>query len=272
MRLADKIRERMQLLNIQPKKSLGQNFLISEPVVEKVINTVKQHGGHHIIEIGPGLGALTDELIKIDKNILLLELDRVFCEFWREQNIELIEGDALNIEWLKLTNNQTILVSNLPYQISSSIVIDRSIDEVPLKAMILMFQKEVAQRIKAKEKTEEYGLLSVIAQTFWRIEITADAGTRDFFPPPQINSRVLHFYDYQKMIINKKTYLGFVKACFSQRRKFLTKNIQSFGNQKLDLEVVKKLLASMGYPDTVRAEEIKVNDYIKLFIELGLNK
>jgi 16S rRNA (adenine1518-N6/adenine1519-N6)-dimethyltransferase len=193
------VKEKLALLGIQPKKSLGQNFLISENVISKIVKKVELQKSKKMIEIGPGLGALTESLISLQLPLTILELDSVFANYWRAQsrdeNLVVVECDALQWEgWSSLIDvKETILVSNLPYQISSSIVIDRSVDKTTLGAMVLMFQKEVAQRIKAKHQTEHYGLLSVIAQTFWEIENLVEAGPKDFFPPPQIASRVLYF-------------------------------------------------------------------------------
>ncbi|MCB0369474.1 MAG: ribosomal RNA small subunit methyltransferase A, partial [Bdellovibrionales bacterium] len=170
---------------ILAKKSLGQNFLISDFAINLVINKIKQLDKKTIIEIGPGPGALTDLIRSLDCDITLIELDENFSQYWTNQNLKVINQDALQVNWKSFENkSNTVLVSNLPYQISSSIVIDRSIDEESLGNMILMFQKEVAQKIRAKPKTSEFGLLSLIAQSFWKIENICDLGLRDFIPAP----------------------------------------------------------------------------------------
>ena len=168
-----------------------------------------------MVEIGPGLGALTDILIQSDFKYQAIELDKSLFDYWKEQGLDIINEDALRINWS--TIQAETLVSNLPYQISSSIVIDRSVEPCNIQSMVLMFQKEVAQRIRAQAKTDAYGLLSVIAQEFWNIETVCDAGPKDFSPPPKVASRVLKFSLKPNDIENRSHYLRFVKMCFQQR-------------------------------------------------------
>jgi 16S rRNA (adenine1518-N6/adenine1519-N6)-dimethyltransferase len=276
------IKEKLAALGIQPKKSLGQNFLISEIVINKIISKVEQQKAKKLIEVGPGLGALTESLLSLGLPLTVLELDSVFAEEWRKRAIELgvaksdrsseslmastsqleiAECDALRWEsWGTLPEAEaTVLVSNLPYQISSSIVIDRSIEKPFIKAMVLMFQKEVAQRIMARHKTESYGLLSVIAQTFWDVEKLVDAGPKDFFPPPQIASRVLYFKRKDTPIVDPKRYLKWVKAGFAHRRKLLKSNL---GAVIRDPEI---LIEKMSLNPQCRAEELTVAQWIELY-------
>lgn len=266
----ERMKVRMQELGIEPKKSLGQNFLIADHVIEKIIAAAQKQKPQKLFEIGPGLGALTDLLKPLSSKYKLLELDSVFAQYWKNQGMDLWEGDALHAPWSYWIEEQTVLVSNLPYQISSSIVIDRSIDEKSLQAMVLMFQKEVAQRLMAQAKTEDYGLLTVIAQTFWQIEKVSEAGPRDFFPPPRVASRVLLFTQRPHKVVNKKKFLQFVKAAFSQRRKLMAKNLLQMGS--IGDEQVKKAMKDVGLHDKVRSEELKVEQFTELFTQLGLNQ
>ncbi len=166
MNTKSKVLERIKQFSVEAKKSLGQNFLINDRVIEKIILQVTKLKPTSILEIGPGLGSLTDELEKIGVDFQLLELDRKFVEYWKSRNLNVIECDALHWDWHNWQGDGRVLVSNLPYQISSSLVIDRSLDENPPDFMILMFQKEVAQRIRAQFDTSDYGMLSVVSQVF----------------------------------------------------------------------------------------------------------
>jgi 16S rRNA (adenine1518-N6/adenine1519-N6)-dimethyltransferase len=265
------IKEKLAELGIQPKKSLGQNFLINSNIISKIINKVEQQKPMNLIEVGPGLGALTESLLSLGIPLTLLELDSVFANYWRERSmnlglgpnlgLEVVECDALRWKtWTNLPNAEgTVLVSNLPYQISSSIVIDRSIEKPFIKAMVLMFQKEVAQRIMARHKTENYGLLSVIAQTFWDIENLVEAGPKDFFPPPQIASRVLYFKQKTAPIENPKHYLKWVKAGFAHRRKLLKSNLGVMVKDPV------LLIEKMALNPQCRAEELTVSQWIGLY-------
>lgn len=252
----------MAELGISPQKSLGQNFLINQRVISKIVEFAKKTEVDRLIEIGPGLGALTREL---PKPLTVIELDRKLSEYWRQQEeIEVIEGDALRIDWEELVGSMTsMIVSNLPYQISSSLVIERSIEPVGVSDMVLMFQKEVAQRIQASPNSKEYGLLSVIAQTFWEIDLLVEAGPRDFYPAPKVASRVLSFSRKKSPVNEASAYLKFVKAAFSQRRKIVWKNLSAYCRKG------KNLATEMGLSENLRAENLSVEDFLSIFEQVG---
>jgi 16S rRNA (adenine1518-N6/adenine1519-N6)-dimethyltransferase len=245
----ERLSERIQILHHQAKKSLGQNFLVSDHVIQKIITAAQVIKEDNLIEIGPGLGALTDFLVIQHTNYTAIEMDHKLSEYWKDQGLSVVEGDALKIDWSNLTAK--LLVSNLPYQISSSIVIERSIKPFQIQTMILMFQKEVAQRLRAKQQTPEYGMLSVIAQEFWDLETVCDAGPKDFDPPPKIASRVLQFKARQTEITDRAGYLQFVKSCFQQRRRILKSNLPVSMTEKLMKWIENKKLS-----DKVRVEEL----------------
>ena len=245
----ERFKERAEKLSHTAKKSLGQNFLVSDHVIEKIIESAKIIKENNLIEIGPGLGALTDFLVLNHTNYTAIEMDHGLSEYWKDQGLSVVEGDALKIDWSNLTGK--LLVSNLPYQISSSIVIDRCINPFQIQTMILMFQKEVAQRIRAKEQTPQYGMLSVIAQEFWDIETVCDAGPKDFDPPPKIASRVLKFKQRSTEIADRSNYLQFVKSCFQQRRRILKSNLPGTMTDRLMKWIDHKKLS-----DKVRVEEL----------------
>jgi 16S rRNA (adenine1518-N6/adenine1519-N6)-dimethyltransferase len=256
-------------LGIEPKKSLGQNFLISDSVIAKIIQAAQQTKPGFLLEIGPGPGALTYHLQKLSSNYQLIELDSEISKYWRDRGMKLIEADALQIDWtpfLKETRPLT-LVSNLPYQISSSIVIDRSLDADPFDHMVLMFQKEVAQRIRARQKDELYGMLSVVTQSFWKIETVSEAGPGDFFPPPKVASRVLSFERKDSPVADKKKYFHFVKAAFLHPRKLMASNLQE--RMSISKEKATEILKSMNLPEKARAGELSVQQFVDFYHRLG---
>lgn len=264
MYLTNEIIAKLEALGVSPKKALGQNFLVSTGAIEKIVNAVKAMSPQYLVEIGPGLGSLTESLVALELPLTLLELDRMFSAYWRERNFEVVEGDALRWDWGQLAHPKgTVLVSNLPYQISSSIVIDRSVPGEDLKGMVLMFQKEVAERITARPKTEAYGLLSVIAQNFWNISTVLDAGPRDFYPPPKIASRVLAFVPRADISGNRRDFLRVVKAGFAQRRKYLLSNLKALGRVGMD-ESLRRVFNDLDLSQQVRAEELAVSDWRRL--------
>lgn len=256
-----RLAQRMAELNHTAKKALGQNFLISDHVIGKIIEAVELLQPKELIEIGPGLGALTDILIERYKDYHVFELDRNLAEYWRTRGLTVIEGDALQLDWSQLKSS--VLVSNLPYQISSTLVIEKSVQPYSLKNMVLMFQKEVALRIRAKPKTDDYGLLSVVAQEFWTIDIVCEAGPVDFSPSPKVASRVLKFAIKASPIENREDYLKFLKMCFRQRRRILKSNLEAKYTEKLMAWAEKNKKT-----DKVRAEELSPEELRDLYQNL----
>lgn len=258
-------------LPIEAKKSMGQNFLIADHVIEKIISEVDRKKPENILEIGPGPGALTDILREKYKNLTLIEFDQVLANHWRQQGFLVFEVDALQWDWIQVEHpEKTMLVSNLPYQISSSIVIDRSLDERPFQSMILMFQKEVAQRIKAKESTEHYGMLSVIAQIFWNIDLVCEAGPRDFKPAPQVASRVLVFQPRTEFAqVDRNEFLRFVKACFAHRRKLLRKNLEAGWFSPEKKIRWSQWIEEYHLSESIRGEELRPEEFVQLYIYLN---
>lgn len=256
MKLAD-LKARMTEMEVRAKKSLGQNFLVSEAVIEKIIAQIKKAEPSVLIEVGPGLGSLTEHLTSYQP--ILIELDSAFAQFWRERGLTVVEGDALRIDWNQLPlQDRSWLVSNLPYQISSSLVIERSIGPQQIVGMVLMFQKEVAERLMAKPRTEAYGFLSVVAQNFWDIKKVADAAPKDFHPSPKVASRVLAFT--RKQEAPERGFVGFIKAAFAQRRKFLLKNLRAVGHK--DWEPV---FGELSIDPKARAEELTPEQFAGLY-------
>jgi len=263
MTASERLEKRMNELQIFAKKSLGQNFLVSDHVIQKIIEATAEMNCAHLVEIGPGCGALTDLLREKYQDLILVELDRTLIEFWKSQNMNVVAGDALQIDWAFAKGRA--LVSNLPYQISSSIVIDRSLEADGLVGMVLMFQKEVAQRIRALCQTEHYGMLSVVAQEFWTIETVCDAGPRDFKPPPKVASRVLRFVPRQTNVSDRAQYLHFVKACFQQRRRVLSTNLNALPSKNYDLNRLQSWYELNKKSDKTRAEELSPLELNSLF-------
>lgn len=261
----ERLKARQNELGVVAKKALGQNFLVSDAVIEKIIAAADQFAAKHIVEIGPGCGALTDLLIEKYKDLKLIELDNELFSFWKSKGIQITHVDALKEDWSKYLGH--LLVSNLPYQISSSLVIERSMDTQPLIGMVLMFQKEVAQRIRAVQQTEHYGMLSVMAQEFWDIQTVCDAGPRDFNPAPKVASRVLSFKPRTSNVVNRTEYLSFLKAAFKQRRRILKTNLAGL-DKKYNLDLLGQWLEQNKKTDKVRVEELSVVQINSLYHHL----
>ncbi|MEK6556398.1 MAG: 16S rRNA (adenine(1518)-N(6)/adenine(1519)-N(6))-dimethyltransferase RsmA, partial [Bdellovibrionota bacterium] len=225
MEQRQQIMRRLQEMEVAPKRSLGQNFLVSEHVIENIISQVRSFKPKAIVEIGPGLGSLTEKLLAMAVPIHLIELDREYARYWKQREtaaqganigssvaggVQVSEADALHIDWNEIVKNPaTLLVSNLPYQIGARVVIDRSLGPDSVTKMILMFQKEVAQRLMATPSTKDYGFLTVVAQAQWKIRLLLEAKPNDFYPAPKVTSRVLIFERLKPMV--DEFFVEFVK-------------------------------------------------------------
>jgi 16S rRNA (adenine1518-N6/adenine1519-N6)-dimethyltransferase len=252
------LKARLERMGLSPKKAFGQNFLVNQMVIRKIVDETKRLEFSDLVEIGPGLGALTEPLLEAGLKPRLIEFDADLVKHWRGLGqTEVIEGDALKIGWNDLgLRENSLLVSNLPYQISTNIVIERCLGPERIRWMILMFQKEVAQRLTAVPRTKEYGMLSVMAQLHFKMRKVADAAPRDFFPAPKVASRVLHFERRDAAGLGLP-FLKFVKRAFALRRKFLLKNLAG--------SVDKATLQRLGMKETVRAEELTPAQFVELF-------
>lgn len=289
--------QQLRHYQVQPKKSLGQNFLIQPNRVQKIIQKVKSLNFDTLIEIGPGWGALTHELKgfcscsthvkikdgatlrgsfdegkKLQPSLILIELDGIIAQHWQQQGFCVWPMDALKVDWQRVPQD-TCVVGNLPYQIASRVLVDLSYKAPQVQHMVLMFQKEVAQNIMATPKSHknyDYGLLSVVAQHAWHRQVLGDAGCGDFYPRPKVASRILYFK--RKSSTLSIEYLNFLKQAFTQRRKQLVNNfvaaplryqsVSEFKNNLLD--VLKKL----NINPCVRAEDLSPLQLWQLFKEL----
>ncbi len=239
--LKEKIDQRMLELHLTAKKSLGQNFLIDQKIVNDIVSFVKKNEDLNWIEIGPGLGSLTDDLKQYLS--LVIELDTNLANYWKAQGLNVVEVDALKYDWSQIAefknnnsnadlnnnvNQKLGLVSNLPYQISSRIVIEMSINS-EVDKMVLMFQKEVADRILSLKMQSSYGFLSVVAQNFWDVKKLVFVSPNCFNPRPKVDSQVLTFIKKESEIKDRNQFTQFVKNCFLERRKKISNKAKKLG-------------------------------------------
>ncbi len=202
----------------------------------------------------------------------MIELDAPIVEYWRERGLNVTDQDALRAPWKDWPETKTDqkpmgLVSNLPYQISTSLVIELCISQHPFDRLVLMFQKEVAERLTSKHREGSYGLLSVMAQLHWQMKKVCDAAPGDFFPAPKIASRVL--------ALERKTsapamedsvrLLGLLKGVFTQRRKILKKTIGIGWPHSLTDEKKDEIWEKMSLKKDVRAEELTPEQWFALY-------
>lgn len=261
----------LKKLGVCPKKSLGQNFLVNPNLCQKIIQQIEASRVRRLIEVGPGLGYLTEGLKTVCLDLILIEKDNILADFLRQKGFCVLNEDALHADWSHLIADHTVLVSNLPYQIASRLLVDRSLDAKPLEQVILMFQREVAMRILAKPKSKSYGLLSVMAQTYWRISKVLEAGPKDFYPHPAVASQVLSFVPKACPDMDSKLFLAFLKVGFSQRRKQLFKLlISSLKVPKINKKDLQNTFKDLDVPLKARPEDLAPHHWVDLFLALSL--
>ena len=255
---------------IKAKKSLGQNFLIDQNVIDKIINLI-QIKNKSILEIGPGTGNLTKNIIKKNpKKILLVEKDSRFLELLNKDSnpiIKIINQDVLKIDENKLDDDVLTVFGNLPYNISTEILSKWIInlkDNFWFDFLILMFQKEVANRIVANFNTSNYGRLSIICNWKLKIKKICNIKPEAFFPKPKIESSLLYFYPKKNFIKIKdpKNLEKITRIFFNQRRKMIKKAFNQIFNG--NNEIIKKNNIDLK----LRPQNLNFETYYKLTQEL----
>ena len=228
-------------MSIYPKKSLGQNFLIDKKIIDKIVSTTKITD-RFILEVGPGTGNLTSKLIeKKPKKVFVIEKDSSLCELLKSKfgnSIDIINSDILKVNENKISTNSLIVFGNLPYNISTEILLKWILNldsNIWFQELVLMFQKEVADRLLARMNTSKYGRLSIISQ--WKLEIKKIMNIKAscFYPKPKIESTLLHFFPKKNFINLDPKNLEFItRIFFNHRRKMIKKPLsQLFKNPDL---------------------------------------
>jgi 16S rRNA (adenine1518-N6/adenine1519-N6)-dimethyltransferase len=256
-------------LMIKPKKSLGQNFLIDKNIINKIIKLTELYNSN-IVEIGPGTGNLTKKIIEQKpKNLILIEKDKILTnnlkyEFEKHNNLKIFNDDILKFDLEKKIKKNSIIVGNLPYNISSQILVKLVKFKKWLpkyKKLILMFQKEVADKILAKYNTTDYGRLTILAAARLKITNQFNVSPNSFYPVPKVKSTVLVF----EPIINKEFKVKQIKNLekishifFSRKRKMINKAFKELF--KNPLEVSRKINVNLN----LRPSELSENEYFKI--------
>ena len=250
-------------MTVKTKKSLGQNFIFDKNLLKKISKLVNSKKNNCLIEIGPGLGTLTNELaLKTFNRLILLEKDvRLISALEKKfigKKVSILNIDALQFDYQNSLYKKSIIIGNLPFNISVELLyLLTKIRKWPPNQikMVLMFQKEVANRIMAIPNNKSYGKLSVIMQSRYYIKKSIDIPSRLFIPEPKVDASILEFTpinDFSKIDISKIDQVA--KAAFSQRRKKIKNNLSNY------LHILKKLSIDFN----LRPENLSVFDYCKI--------
>ena len=274
--LYEEVRSALGDSQFRPKKRLGQNFLIHERLIESILRLLKASPTDEVMEIGPGLGFLTRRLAEIVSKVWAIEVDPFLVEWLMQASlgnhprVQLIHGDILKICLDDLLPRRKIkLVANLPYSISTEVLFRIFAAHEHFSSLVLMVQKEVAERIASQPGTKSYGTLSVWSQLHGRIVEKVQVSPEAFFPRPKVRSTILSMELFPKPLISKEELpllRGLVRAAFGQRRKTLANTLLRW--LKRDREEIEGLLQAQGIDPRQRGETLTVNEFIGLAREV----
>lgn len=257
-------------------KSLGQNFLIDENIILKIIEGSEINKNDVIIEVGPGIGTLTQYLAEMSKKVLAIEIDKSLIPVLDEtlesyDNVEVINSDVLELDLKKLVSDKfpgekVKVVANLPYYVTTPIIMKFLEEEVPVKDIVVMVQKEVADRLKAKPKTKDYGSLSVAVQYYSQPEIVTRVPRSVFIPNPNVESTVIRLKvldNPQVKVTDRKIFHKVVRASFAKRRKTLLNSL-SFSDLELNKDQIKEILVACDIDPRRRGETLDIEEFAVL--------
>ena len=259
------------------KKRLGQNFLIDGQVIADIIDYADIKPDDIVVEIGPGVGFVTEQLVKHAKEVIAIELDEDAVKELKKldaPNLKIIHNDILKQDLSELSESRIKIVANIPYYITSPILAHLlgEIDDLTNKnrnkitEIILMVQEEVARRMAATENSpsKQYGLLTILSQFWADVKIMRHVGRKAFYPSPKVNSAIVKLVVREKPLLDLTDYAHFrrvVKGAFSQRRKNIKNCLVSAGFEK---EKVQKVLQNLSLDENIRGEKLSIEMFGKL--------
>ena len=249
---------------VKPKKHLGQHFLKDISVAVETVDLVKEDSFDLIIEVGPGQGVLTKELYKKYKDrLLLIEKDYRCMPLLKAKfpDAQILNVDFLKIEWDEIIGENILVIGNYPYNISSQIIFKSLEARNRVKAIVGMFQKELAERLASEPGSKKYGVISVFLQAFYKVEMQFDIAPDKFAPPPKVWSSVIKAIrnDRVRLGCDETSFRKVVKQSFQQRRKKLSNALKSL----VLISPEKEQISKMPF-FSKRAEALTVEDYIEL--------
>lgn len=263
------------------KKRLGQNFLINGEVIQNIIEYANIQPEDTVVEIGPGVGFVTEQLVKHAKEVIAIELDEEAIKELEKlgaENLKIIHKDILKTDISELSEGKVKIVANIPYYITSPIIAHLlgEIDDLnnknrnSISDILLMVQEEVARRMVANENSpsKQYGLLTILSQIWADVEIKELVGRKSFFPAPKVNSALVSLKVREKPLLELSDYTHFrktIKAAFSQRRKNIKNCLLSGGFSK---EQIQTAMQNLNLNENVRGEKLSIEMFGKLSEEL----
>lgn len=254
-----------------PRKRFGQHFLCDQGVIQRIVNAIHPKRNDHLIEIGPGQGAMTLPLMKITHEMEVVELDRDLIQELSERvshhgQLCVHNQDVLTFDFTKAKQDGRLLrvVGNLPYNISTPLIFHLLDHSAVISDMVFMLQKEVADRLGAKPDSDDYGRLSVMVQYYCKVTVLFDVAPSAFYPPPKVKSSILKIIPYTTLPFvadDVDLFAQVVKQAFAQRRKTLRNTLKSMVNEAQ--------WTAIGIDPGLRAEVLSVADFVKISNQLS---
>lgn len=259
------------------QKRFGQNFLVDGHVLDKIVDAAMIEKEDGVIEIGPGIGTLTQRLCERASKVVAIEIDKELIPILKDtlsdhSNVKIINADVMKLDMSALIKEEfngadVKVVANLPYYITTPIVMSLLEKHLPLSSVTIMIQKEVAQRMQAKPGTKDYGALSLAVQYYSDTYIAANVPPNCFMPRPKVGSSVIRLTVRQSPETeakNEKLMFDLIRAAFNQRRKTLVNAISNYAGLTFSKEEITKALSKLSLPSDVRGEMLDLQQFAAL--------
>ena len=269
--------EVLQKYHFNFQKKFGQNFLINTSILEEIIDAAEITREDFVLEIGPGIGTMTQYLCEAAREVVAVEIDTNLIPILGDtlsayDNVEVMNADILKVDIAKLADERNggkpiKVVANLPYYITTPIIMGLFESHVPIDSITIMVQKEVADRMQEGPGSKEYGALSLAVQYYAKPEIVVNVPPSCFMPQPTVGSAVIRLTRHENPPVdvdNEKLMFQVIRASFNQRRKTLANGLNNFGSFSLGKEEIQKSIEELGVPVNIRGEALSLEQFAKL--------
>ena len=269
--------EVLQKYHFNFQKKFGQNFLINTSILEEIIDAAEITKEDFVLEIGPGIGTMTQYLCEAAREVVAVEIDTNLIPILGDtlsayDNVEVMNADILKVDIAKLADERNggkpiKVVANLPYYITTPIIMGLFESHVPIDSITIMVQKEVADRMQEGPGSKEYGALSLAVQYYAKPEIVVNVPPSCFMPQPKVGSAVIRLTRHENPPVdvdNEKLMFQVIRASFNQRRKTIANGLNNFGSFSLGKEEIQKSIEELGVPVNIRGEALSLEQFAKL--------
>ncbi|MDO4479258.1 MAG: 16S rRNA (adenine(1518)-N(6)/adenine(1519)-N(6))-dimethyltransferase RsmA [Lachnospiraceae bacterium] len=259
------------------RKRFGQNFLIDEDVLEGIVEASGVTGDDVVLEIGPGIGSLTQYLASTARKVVAVEIDKSLMPILEHtldgwDNVRVLNQDILKTDIAAIAEEENggkplKVIANLPYYITTPIIMKLFESGCPIDSVTVMVQKEVADRIKSEPGSKEYGAISLAVQYYAKASAAIEVGPESFVPPPKVSSTVLHLERYPETRVkvdDEEQMFKIIRGVFNQRRKTLVNAVANFEGLAFSKDDIRRALSEMGLPETARGETFSLEQFAEL--------